>query len=1423
MGTIDFLIENELLLNGDEISNFLDQNEIENKNEIRKSFARFLAIQTRKVDVEKVHFSSEKMINLTTSISSLASSFSSTWEDLIKALPFEKLQSFINPNIVPKIEAMENLLINFKIDVDKFLEEKRASFARLHFLSNQEVLNLFANGNDSEAVQPFFEKLFEGIGRVEFDENSLIVSMISKLGERVPLADPISIKQSPDLWLADFEFSMKKTVNLAILKAYESFPSFENRIDWIKSNPAQASIVVTQIKYAEAVESAIANQSLPEVLQDINNQLSELTKETLKDLNAKERMTIQNIIIISVHNRDLLAEMIEKSNPLLWQSQLRFYLEYQQVVVRMMTSENEYGNEYLGNYSQLVITPLTDRAYRTIINAKQHFFGAAPQGPAGTGKTETTRDLARALGKNCVVINSSDQLDEKNCAEIFKGAIASGSWVCFDEFNRIHNEVLVNVGEQLKMIKDHRERGAERIEDFCGTKNVKLCKDSFIAVTMNPGYAGRTELPDNLKPYFRPISMMVPDYALIAEIMLYSSGYQTADVLGKKLTLVHKLCSEQLSAQDHYDYGMRAVKHSVTHAKSLKLLYPDLDETTLLADALRSLHFSKLVEGDFPLFGNIMNDVFPGHQALDRDYDEFERVASEVCASRGLQATEDFIARLVLTYRALRDRHGIMIIGKSGTGKTTLLSVLQETLSSLNMKDHVQDGQKVQAVDSEIIFIKTMTCTELYGYLDPISKKWNEGKLTETFRKFSEEQNDGRQKWMIFDGPVDAIWVENLNQVLDDNKKLPLANGDVIPATENMRFIFNVQDVKCASPATISRCGMIQMSEQFVDPLKTNIGDHTIEKILKKVKQEQKNLIFESRSQLKEQIINAIDTKVHVLTPSSTREQMKEILAESAGPDGIVIIDNLNHPSKECYGAQPPLELLREYLDNNMPKRFIAFYDRQGLTTSPALLRHFDIMEDISTIIKQEYLNLEKLKVKLNEQRTNLKGEILKAIDIDFLKNKSFFAQMTEEDEFYYSSLIFSLCVFHAVVTERANHVPHGWNIAYAFKQEDLVISLEQLESLSLNFKENNLIKQLQHVEMLRYLIGECNYGGRITDDKDRRLCNAILEDFLFADLGNFKFQVSRDFFTDLNSEQKARALDEILAGTSELSLLGLSESAIRGQPLCSAKNIFEGLTAFDHYLRNVEFSPVSTDSPFSTFVASEQERYKKLVERLLSQLEDLAKAVNGKILFRESHRRALASLAAGELPQDWKRISFARSAENKNFEDFLGDLKDRIEFINNWAEKGELKSYDLSKMFFQQAFFTAVLQTFARAKSVSIDEVGFDFQMLTPYEPKEGVMVSGLFVVGASFDIGKQHLILNNGSIFNFPEIWLKPVLKSDLPKDGSFYDCPVYKTPERKGVLSTTGHSINFLMMMRIPIPADENASSFVKRGVALLCSKN
>ncbi len=199
------------------------------------------------------------------------------------------------------------------------------------------------------------------------------------------------------------------------------------------------------------------------------------------------------------------------------------------------------------------------RCYITLTQAMRLCLGGAPAGPAGTGKTETTKDLGRALGIMVYVFNCSDQMDYRSMGQIFKGLSQAGAWGCFDEFNRIDISVLSVVSTQWKCILDAIRAKKPRFvfED----EDIMLCHSPFCSayITMNPGYAGRTELPESVKALFRPCAMIVPDMDLICEIMLMSEGYSNGKVLARKFMILYRLSESLLSAQKHYDWKLRSV------------------------------------------------------------------------------------------------------------------------------------------------------------------------------------------------------------------------------------------------------------------------------------------------------------------------------------------------------------------------------------------------------------------------------------------------------------------------------------------------------------------------------------------------------------------------------------------------------------------------------------------------------------------------------------------------------------------------------------------------------------------------------------------------------------------------------------------------------------------------------------------------
>ncbi|KAJ3368393.1 Dynein heavy chain 1, axonemal [Kappamyces sp. JEL0680] len=693
-----------------------------------------------------------------------------------------------------------------------YLESKRISFPRFFFLSDDELLQILSQTKDPTAVQPHLRKCFENIASIEFGKDNLITAMFSGEGEKIPISDPFYPKGPVEDWLLKLEDNMRKSVRQVIKDAIADYKN-RTRTSWVVSWPGQAVLSGSQTYWTQEVTEALKEG--PAQLKDLYNsllaQLQGLVGLVRGELPFLARLVLGDLIVIDVHSRDVVKRMIDNNisneNDFEWISQLRYYWEEDDLRIKIVNANFRSGYEYLGNTGRLVITPLTDRCYLTLTGAIHLGMGGAPAGPAGTGKTETVKDLAKALAKQCVVFNCSDQLDYLAMAKFFKGLAASGAWACFDEFNRIDIEVLSVIAQQIMTIQKACALGQTRF--FFEGVDLPLDSTNAIFITMNPGYAGRTELPDNLKALFRPVAMMIPNYAMIGEISLFSFGFSGAKVLAEKMVATFKLSSEQLSSQDHYDFGMRAVKTVISSAGNLKREQPNSAEDLILLRALCDCNLPKFLADDVPLFNGIISDLFPGVVQPKIDYGELLGAINQSCEKLNLQPQESFVKKCIQLYETTVVRHGLMLVGPSGGGKSSCLRVLQKSLGQLQGQ-LAPNGSTFQKVQMSVLNPKSITMGQLYGEFDQQTHEWSDGILSCLMREGTEDLSPDR-KWYVFDGPVDAVWVESMNTLLDDNKKLCLTSGEIIKMNSTQTMMFEVADLAFASPATVSRCGMIYM------------------------------------------------------------------------------------------------------------------------------------------------------------------------------------------------------------------------------------------------------------------------------------------------------------------------------------------------------------------------------------------------------------------------------------------------------------------------------------------------------------------------------------------------------------------------------------------------------------------------------------
>ena len=818
---------------------------------IRLLFNEWVDVQRKWVYLEGIFFGSADIMNELASDYNKFKSIDAEFTGLMKKVankPFilevisiPSIKSILEEKLKTALERIQKALYNF-------LEKQRQNFARFYFIGDEDLLEIIGNSRDVNKITRHFNKMFAGMNSLLCEDGDELTGMVSREFEEVQFEKSVKISEDPVVyqWLRKVQEQMQLTLATKLERAVAEISEMDyiGKVDefikWIEQYPAQITVLSSQVLWSASIEAALTGQKTLKALPDgfsleseenvINNMLSALSDQVLKDIKVDMRKKLEQLITELVHQRDVVRLLKSKNvtnvEAFEWLYYMRFYFYpktedvLKRLQIKMSNASFDYGFEYLGVAEKLIQTPLTDRCYLTLTQGLYFRLGGAPFGPAGTGKTESVKALGGQLGRFVLVFNCDENFDFKAMGRIFVGLCQVGAWGCFDEFNRLEERILSAVSQQILIIQLGLREFANNIE-LMG-KNIKLNHQMGIFVTMNPGYAGRSQLPDNLKQLFRQMAMVKPDKDMIAQVTLYSQGYKTAERLSSKMVSLFELCGSQLSSQSHYDFGLRALKSVLVNAGNLKrkedkereitkkdanMPIEQWEQNILLRSVCNTL-IPKLVSEDIALFNSLLKGVFPDCKIEEVKEEELRNKIIELCQLRNLSPENKFIDKILQLYSIQKMHHGVMMVGQSGTGKSAAWRILLEALTAL-------DGIKGE---SYIIDPKAVNKDNLYGKLDQTTLDWTDGVFTGTLRKILDNQRgeSGKRHWIIFDGDVDPEWAENLNSVLDDNKLLTLPHGDRLSVPPNVRIMFEVESLKYATLATVSRCGMVWFSEDIV-------------------------------------------------------------------------------------------------------------------------------------------------------------------------------------------------------------------------------------------------------------------------------------------------------------------------------------------------------------------------------------------------------------------------------------------------------------------------------------------------------------------------------------------------------------------------------------------------------------------------------
>lgn len=714
-----------------------------------------------------------------------------------------------------KFKDLEDQLKVIKTSLTDYLEQQRRNYPRYFFLGNDDLLKLLGTGSDLGQMSRFMPKLFGSISHIQF-LGSIITGICSIEGEVLNLDTSVPIEDhlTPDVWLNILELQIKKTISNNVHSCLKRIAEGIDFTSLLYSHSFQVLLLTWQVIWTKRVDRSIEEGEFSGIQQYIDRQLDFLMS-ILKDCKeGHDKQKVRSLIIECIHGAAIVTKLCNASSAAMvkleWSKIQKFYYQddepnlLERVIAVQCGRQLKYGFTYIGVPERLIYTSTLDRSFAALGEALSQKYGGCLFGPAGTGKTETIKALAQNLGRMVLVFNCDKSFDFLAMSRLLSGITQVGAWGCFDELNRMNETTLSSVTSHVEKIQLALLKKCDQVHLM--NQSIPLNADAGLFITFNPGYGGRSVLPENLKKRFREYSVRKAETDTISEVIMRIMGFQKAHSLSKKLVCLFETLRTDCSSQKHYDFGLRSFKKVFkTCAELAGKRGHHANEECLLTESMSQIILPSLNKADEVVFMSHTNRLFSHHESMIFSH-EFNQKLLEACKECFIEPTKEFAMKCAQLFNLQRSQQAIILMGPAGFGKT---AVWRTTLMAIKKLGALH-------IFAYVIDTKTLTKNSLYGRLNEATLEWKDGIFTSILRKVNDDMAGtfkDAMVWVVFDSDLDPEYIEVLNSALDDNKLLTLPTGERIAMPQNLRLLFEAPDLDYATPATITRCAIIWFPE----------------------------------------------------------------------------------------------------------------------------------------------------------------------------------------------------------------------------------------------------------------------------------------------------------------------------------------------------------------------------------------------------------------------------------------------------------------------------------------------------------------------------------------------------------------------------------------------------------------------------------